>query len=136
MALDIVFQILNGFGNRHRVLLQDNTLLILTETLGSREPLIRYFIDEFCHQVLLWAAAHLVHALSRPLRMTTEDILAAWIPHVLLVRPWHNYKLLHRCQVFRVLREVSEPLFTPVLALGKVPILGFKLAERGLSVGA
>ena len=113
------------------MLLHDNTLLILTETLRSRKPLIRYFIDEFRHQVLLWAAAHLVHALSRPLRMTTEDILAAWIPHVLLlVRPWQNYKLLHRCQVLGVLRKVSESLFTPVLAFRKVPILGFKLAER------
>jgi hypothetical protein len=131
LTLDVVFQILNSFGNWNRMLLQDNTLLILTETLWSGKPLIRYFIDEFCHQVFLWAAAHLVHALSCPLRMTTEDILAAWIPHVLLlVRLWQNYKLLHRCQVLGVLRKVSESLFTPVLALRKVPILGFKLPER------
>ena len=58
--------------------------------------------------------------------MATEDILAAWIPNVLLVRPRHDYKLLHRCQIRRVLREISESLFTPVLALG---ILWFKLAD-------
>ena len=130
--MDIIFQILNSLGDWHCVLLQDNTLLILTETLRSREPLIRYFIDEFSHQVLLWAAAHLVHVLSRPLRIATEDILAARIPHVLLqlVGPGHNYKLLHRCQVLRVLREVSESLFTPVLAaLGNTPILWLQLPD-------
>ena len=129
MALDIIFQILDGLGNRHCVLLQDNTLLILTESLRSREPLIRYCIDEFRHQVLLWAAAHV---LSRPLRLTAQDILAAWIPHVLLqlVGPGHNYIFLHRCQVLRVLREVSESLFTPVLAaLGDEPILGLQLPD-------
>jgi hypothetical protein len=130
LALDIIFQILNGLGNWHCVLLQDNALLILTESLWSREPLIRYFVDEFRHQVLLWAAAH---ALSRPLRLATEDILAAWIPHVLLqlVRPGHNYIFLYRCQVLRVLREVSESLFTPVFAaLGDEPILGLQLPDR------
>jgi hypothetical protein len=108
LALDIAFQILNGFGNRNTVLLQDNTLLNLTETLRSRKPLIRYFLDEFGHQVLLWAAAHLILTLSRPLRMATEDILAAWIPHVVVfVHPGHEYQLLHRYQVLLVLREVS-----------------------------
>ena len=130
MALDIIFQILDGLGNRHCVLLQDNTLLILTESLRSREPLIRYFVDEFRHQVLLWAAAH---ALSRPLRVATEYILAAWIPHVLLLQlvgPGHNYIFLHRCQVLRVLREVSESLFTPVLAaLGDEPILWLQFPD-------
>jgi hypothetical protein len=129
LALDIIFQILNGLGNWDCVLLQDNTLLILTKALRSREPLIRYFINEFRHQVLFWAAAH---ALSRPLRLTAEDILAAWIPHVLLqlVGPVHNYIFLHRCQVLRVLREVSESFFTPVLAaLGDEPILWLQLPD-------